>query len=176
MLSDERKNRATGSCKPPASCAERKFFVLEGELQEVVSMNGSQESRALSIARWSVSLNPSKLCHPRCQKELIADKLAALILSSLTGPKDLECCFLKKIFVSVYFWLHWVFIAARAFSSLQWAGATLRCAAWASHCEGFSCCGAQALGTRASGTAAGRLGSCGSQTPELVLSSGDTQV
>ena len=96
MIADERENRATGSCKPPASCAERKFFVLEGELQEVVSMNGSQESRALSIAGRSASLNPSKLCHPRCQKELIADKLAALILSSLTGPKDLECCFKKK--------------------------------------------------------------------------------
>ena len=93
------------------------------------------------------------------------------------APKTWNAAFKKKKkIVSVYFWLHWVFIAARAFSSLQWAGATLRCAAWASHCEGFSCCEAQALGTRASGAAAGRLGSCGSQTPELVLSSGDTQV
>ena len=92
MISEDRENRATEPCKPPASCAERKFFVLEGELHEV----GSQESRALSISGRSASLNPSKLCHPRCQKELIVDKLAALILSSLTGPKDLECCFLKK--------------------------------------------------------------------------------
>lgn len=96
VISEDRENRATGPCKPPASCAERKFFVLEGELHEVVSMYGSQESRALSISGQSASLSPSKLCHPRCQKELIADKLAALILSSLTGPKDLECCFLKK--------------------------------------------------------------------------------
>ena len=29
-------------------------------------------------------------------------------------------------------------------------GATLRCGVWASHCGGFSCCGARALGARAS--------------------------
>ena len=29
-------------------------------------------------------------------------------------------------------------------------GAPLRCGAWASHCGGFSCCGAQALGAQAS--------------------------
>jgi len=27
------------------------------------------------------------------------------------------------------------------------AGATLSCGVWASHCDGFSCCGARALGT-----------------------------
>ena len=135
MISDERENRATGSCKPPASCAERKFFVLEGELQEVVSMNGSQESRALSIAGRSASLNPSKLCHPRCQKELNADKLAALILSSLTGPKDLECCFKKKkncicLFL-VALGLHcckgfFQFAVSRGYASLCCVGFSLR--------------------------------------------------
>ena len=30
------------------------------------------------------------------------------------------------------------------------AGATLSCSAWASHCGGFSCCRARALGTQAS--------------------------
>ena len=34
------------------------------------------------------------------------------------------------------------------FLLLRWAGATLHCGAWASHCGGFSCCGARALGTR----------------------------
>ena len=33
-------------------------------------------------------------------------------------------------------------------------GATLRCGAQASHCSGFSCSGAQALGARASVTVA----------------------
>ena len=50
----------------------------------------------------------------------------------------------------------------RAFLSLCQVGATLCCGAWASHCCGFPCCGARALGTRASAVAAHRLGSCGS--------------
>ena len=33
---------------------------------------------------------------------------------------------------------------------LRRAGATIRCGAQASHCSGFSCCGAQALGEQAS--------------------------
>ena len=39
-------------------------------------------------------------------------------------------------------------------------GALLRCGVQASHCGGFSCCGARALGTRASVVAAGGLSSC----------------
>ena len=41
------------------------------------------------------------------------------------------------------------------------AGATLCCSAWASHCGGFSCCRARALGTWASVVVARRLSSCG---------------
>ena len=37
-----------------------------------------------------------------------------------------------------------------AFLWLQYAGATLYCGVWASHCDGFCCCRAQALGTWAS--------------------------
>ena len=40
------------------------------------------------------------------------------------------------------------------FLELRRAGATLLCGERASHCGGFSCCGAQALGTRASVAAA----------------------
>ena len=42
-------------------------------------------------------------------------------------------------------------------------GATLHCGAWASHCSGFSCCGARVLGTWASVVVAHRLNSCGAQ-------------
>ena len=45
-------------------------------------------------------------------------------------------------------WPRWVFIFVGAFSSSKW-GAALHCGAWASHCGGFSCCGAQTLGARA---------------------------
>ena len=51
------------------------------------------------------------------------------------------------------------------------SGATLHCSSGASHCGGFSCCGAQALGARASVVVAGGLSSCGSQALECRLSS-----
>ena len=47
----------------------------------------------------------------------------------------------------------------------------LCCGARASHCGGFSCCGAQALGTRASVIVARGLSSCGLQALERRLSS-----
>ena len=53
-----------------------------------------------------------------------------------------------------------------AFSScvlqLRRAGATLRCAVRASHCHGFSCCGAWSIGARASVVVAHRLQRAGS--------------
>ena len=52
------------------------------------------------------------------------------------------------------------------FLSLCGVGATLHCGAQASHCGGFSCCGAWALGTRASVVVAHGLSSCGSQALE----------
>ena len=46
---------------------------------------------------------------------------------------------------------------------LQRSGATLHCGAWASHCGGFPCCGAQALGAWASVVVARGLSSCGTR-------------
>ena len=51
------------------------------------------------------------------------------------------------------------------------AGATLGCGARASHCTGFSCCRARALGARASVVVAHGLSSCGLQALEHRLSS-----
>ena len=51
------------------------------------------------------------------------------------------------------------------------SGATLPCSARASHCGGFSCCGAQALGARASVVVARGLTSWGSRALERRLSS-----
>ena len=53
------------------------------------------------------------------------------------------------------------------FLQLRRAGTTLCCGARASHCGGFSCCGAQALGTRASVVVARGLSSCGAQAQLL---------
>ena len=52
------------------------------------------------------------------------------------------------------------------FLQLRRAGATLHCNVWASHCSGFSCCRARALGAWASVVAACRLSSCGTQALE----------
>ena len=57
------------------------------------------------------------------------------------------CFMLCILFI---YWLRWVFVAARAFSSCGEWGAALRCGVRASHCGGFSCCGARALGSRTS--------------------------
>ena len=57
------------------------------------------------------------------------------------------------------------------FLQLRRAGAALRCGVRASHCSGFSCCGARALGTRASVVVARGLSSCGLRALERSLSS-----
>ena len=61
----------------------------------------------------------------------------------------------------IYFWLCWVFVLVAA----------LHCSARASHCGGFSCCGAQALGTLASVVVTHGLSSCGSRALEHRLNS-----
>ena len=58
-----------------------------------------------------------------------------------------------------------------AFLQLQRAGATLCCGERASHCGGFSCCKARALGAQASVVVARRLSSCGTWALERRLSS-----
>ena len=67
---------------------------------------------------------------------------------------DIFCFF--KIFLKIHFFIH-LFLAAlglrccvRTLLWLQQAGAALPSGAWASHCGGFPCCGAWALGAQAS--------------------------
>ena len=64
-----------------------------------------------------------------------------------------------------------VFLKINLFIYLFLAVLGLCCCAWASHCYGFSCCGVQALGVRASVAVACGISSCGSQALELKLSS-----
>ena len=81
--------------------------------------------------------------------------------------------FLKESILFIYLFLAALGLqcCARAFSSCSERGATLHCGAWASHCGGFSCCGAQALGAWASVVVARGLSSCGSRALECRLSS-----
>ena len=55
------------------------------------------------------------------------------------------------------------------FLQLRRAGATLLCGARTSHCCGFSCCRARALGARALVVAARGLSSCGSRAGSVVV-------
>ena len=68
-----------------------------------------------------------------------------------------------------------MFVAVRRLSLVVVSRATLRCGARASHCGGFSWCGAQALGTWASVGVARGLSSCGSRALERRLSSCGTR-
>ena len=70
-------------------------------------------------------------------------------------------------FKFIYFWPCWVFVAVR--------GLSLVVASGASHCGGFSCCRARALGARASVAVARGLSSCGSRALERRLSSCGTR-
>ena len=88
-------------------------------------------------------------------------------------PTLVICClFLKYKFVYLFF--IYLFLAALglhcctwAFSSCsEWGGVTLCCGAQASHCGGFSCCGAWALGMRTSVVVACGVSSCSSQALE----------
>ena len=58
--------------------------------------------------------------------------------------------FFVFVFVLIYFWLHWVFVAAHGLSLVAASGGYFSLWCMASHCSGFSCCGAQALSARAS--------------------------
>ena len=48
--------------------------------------------------------------------------------------------------ITLFIWLRWVFVAARAFSSCSKQGLLSSCGVRASHCSGFSCCRAQIAG------------------------------
>ena len=64
--------------------------------------------------------------------------------------------FLKKnyLFINLFLATLGPRCCTRAFSSCGERGATLPCSAQASHCGGFSCCGARALGAWASAVVA----------------------
>ena len=84
--------------------------------------------------------------------------------------------FIYLFFISNLFYL-FIFgcvgssLLCTGFLYLHRAGATLNCGVWASHCSGFSCCRARAVGVRASVVAARGLSRCGSQALERRLSS-----
>ena len=99
--------------------------------------------------------------------------LNSLVIDSSLYPAPPKHRFFFKINLFIYLFIGCVGspLLRAGFLSLRRAGATLLCGARASHRGGFSCCGAQALGTRASAVVAHGLSSCGSRALERRLSS-----
>ena len=94
----------------------------------------------------------------------------------LSHYSQLTFYFLKFLFIYLFiFGCVGSLLLCAGFLQLWRAGATLRCSAQVSHCSGFSCCGARALGARASVVVARGLSSCGSRALERRLSSCGTQ-
>ena len=76
--------------------------------------------------------------------------------SKCSFPKiELSTSLKNFIYLFIYFWLCWVFVAARGLSLVVASGGTLRCGARASHCGGFSL---QSMDSRRAG-----FSSCGSR-------------
>ena len=116
-----------------------------------------------------------------CQRVFPVMELKALSesLQSLPEPQFFFFLFINLFHLFIYFWLCWVFIAARrlslvvengGYSSLRCAGFSLRwlLLLWStgSRCAGFSSCGTWASVVMAHG-----LSSCGSWALECRLSS-----
>ena len=78
--------------------------------------------------------------------------------------------FLINLFILFIFGCVGSSLLRGGFLQLRQAGTTLLCSAQASHCSGFSCCGAQALGMQASAVVACGLQSTGSEVVAHGLS------
>ena len=71
-------------------------------------------------------------------------------MSAYKGFINVKSSIFINLFIYLFFGCVGSSLLHAGFLQLRRAGATLCCGARASHCGGFSCCGAQALGTRAS--------------------------
>ena len=98
-------------------------------------------------------------CHTALQKDC-----------NISTVYSCQPCMKEFLFLFFYFLLLAVLglhCCPCAFSSCGEKGATLCCGARAYHCSGFSCCGAWALGARASVVVACGLSSCGARAQLL---------
>ena len=73
----------------------------------------------------------------------------------------LPLIFEQAFYLFIYFWLCWVFAAARRLSLVAASGATVRCRAQAYHCGGFSL-------LRSTGSRHVGFSSCGSRASVVV--------
>ena len=86
---------------------------------------------------------------------------------TLHGKRD----FFINLFIYLFIGCVGSLLLHESFLQLWRVGATLCCSVRASHCGGFSCCGARALGAWVSVVVAHGLSSCGSWALECRISS-----
>ena len=114
----------------------------------------------------------SNHCHP-CEERLYGSRMRGLKAISMTGIKKSSRDHLHHACSSIFFFninlftylfiylFIYLFMAAlglrcctQAFSSCGERGLLFGCGSWPSHCSGFSCCRARALGVQASAVVA----------------------
>ena len=140
---------------------------------------GSSSASCIPVTSWGLGLSEDSLaylCAPglwRLQMGLdqvgLSGHLSLCVafahgLSSLVAsgePMKMWFCFLKKnLFISLVLWAGSLLLPG-LFSNCHKCGLLLSCSARASHCSGFSCWGAQAVGAWASIAAPHGLNSFG---------------
>ena len=107
--------------------------------------------------------------------KLNVNPLVSCYISLVISNLPFIYLFIFNLFIYFFFGCIGSLLLRAGFLWLRRAVATLHCGVRASHCGGFSCCGAWALGARASVVAARGLSSCGSQALERRVSSCGTQ-
>ena len=135
----------------------------------LVSLKDPLSLCSLRARSWGRIITPTWWCSSPCAFSLVlqgpfsSHRLESLTLEAATNTLILrESSFWLKDFKFIYL-IYFIFgcvgssLLRTGFLQLRWAGATLCCGAWASHCGGFSCCGARALGAQASVVVARRF-------------------
>ena len=149
-------------------CFSFSFFLIEVQLiYSVVLVSGIQQSDSVMHTYiYIYSFSYSSI--------MVYYRILNIVPRAIQQDPSYLFYFFIDLFIFIYLFIFGCVgssLLHMGFLQLRRAGATLHCGARASHCGGFSCCGAQALGAWASVVVAHRLSNCGSRALERRLSS-----
>ena len=144
---------------------DRKWANAVGKMAPIDLLD--TELHKLPFVKIPISVKFNKAKHSKTRYARICWSLRILRTKENSG----NSFFLSKFILFIYFWLCQVFIAVHGLSLVVASRGYSSLWCKASHCGGFSCCRARALGARASVVVACGLSSCGSQALERRLSS-----
>ena len=151
MISEDRESRTVGSCRPPSSAVQRgSSLSWLGSCRRWWARTGARSPELWASQVDLHLLTQVSYVIPGVRSNSLQINLLSSSCHLWQAPKTWNAAFKKKLFIS--FWLHWVSVAARAFSSCSEQGPFI--VRRGLLMAGASRCGAQALGTRASVAAA----------------------